>query len=123
MGDDKRAIEELAAAIALLPPEGPEYGYGTHAMYLYCAAAASERAGDRNGAAVLYRRILGLHLGRLQYPDLYALSHCALGQLAEAAGDHENARMSYNKFLELWKDADPGLPEVEDAKKRLQGLT
>jgi hypothetical protein len=33
-----------------------------------------------------------------------------------------NAIEHYEKFLSLWKDTDPGLPEVEDTKERLTEL-
>ncbi len=42
-----------------------------------------------------------------------------LGLIDEIQGDKARARENCRTFLELWKDADPGLPEVEDAKKRL----
>jgi hypothetical protein len=32
------------------------------------------------------------------------------------------ANKYHEKFLDLWKDSDPGIAEVEDARKRLAKL-
>ena len=45
-----------------------------------------------------------------------------LGKVYEEQGDATKATEHYEKFLALWKDADPCVAEVEDAKKGLAGL-
>jgi serine/threonine protein kinase/predicted Zn-dependent protease len=54
--------------------------------------------------------------------DIYVKSFYMLGRIAEQQGDKTRARGNYHKFLDLWKDADPGISEVDDAKKRLAAL-
>jgi len=44
------------------------------------------------------------------------------GNLWTTKGQKEKAIKNYTKFLDLWKDADPGIPEVEYARKRLAAL-
>jgi serine/threonine protein kinase/Tfp pilus assembly protein PilF len=55
---------------------------------------------------------------RLTPPNVYY----NLGRLYEKKSMKEKARENYERFLKLWKDADPGLAEVEDARKSLAGL-
>ena len=43
----------------------------------------------------------------------------ALARVLDKAGERDAARTEYQRFLEHWKDADPGLPELAEARARL----
>ena len=42
-----------------------------------------------------------------------------LGLIFEQKGCKGKAIEHHEKFLDLWENADPGIPEVEDARKHL----
>jgi tetratricopeptide (TPR) repeat protein len=69
-----------------------------------------------------YEKISVLTYGRLWYGYQYAKSFHRLGKICEEQEDTAGAIEYYAKFLDLWKDADPGLAEVDDARVRLAAL-
>jgi eukaryotic-like serine/threonine-protein kinase len=47
---------------------------------------------------------------------LGALAHLGLARAYDLAGDTAKGRAAYNDFLTLWKDADPDIPILQQAK-------
>jgi hypothetical protein len=45
-----------------------------------------------------------------------ALAHLQLGRAYALSGDMTKAKTAYQDFLTLWKDADPDIPILNDAK-------
>jgi hypothetical protein len=45
-----------------------------------------------------------------------ALAHLQLGRASAMAGDTAKAKSAYQDFLTLWKDADPDIPILKEAK-------
>jgi tetratricopeptide (TPR) repeat protein len=52
----------------------------------------------------------------------YALSFLGLGRAYAMAGDKPNAKKAYDVFFSEWKNADPGLPVIAEAKKEYAQL-
>ena len=42
-----------------------------------------------------------------------------LARLLDQSGDPNGARTEYQRFLDLWKNADAGLPELKEARAYL----
>ena len=113
-----KAIDYFNQALSLIP-HGP---LNKDASFIDSLASAYYKSGDIEKAREEYEKILSLNRGRLFYGDVYAKSFYMLGQIFEQKGWEGKAIEHYEKFLDLWKNADPGMAEVEDVKKRLEAL-
>jgi tetratricopeptide (TPR) repeat protein/tRNA A-37 threonylcarbamoyl transferase component Bud32 len=84
-------------------------------------ARAFDLAGERDSAITYFQRFVDTpHTLMFEDQDYLAGSYKRLGELYEAAGDLPKAVTNLEKFVELWKDADPELqPKVRDARERL----
>ncbi len=54
--------------------------------------------------------------------DIISKSNYELAKIYEEKGEKQKAIEYYEKFLKIWKEADEDLPELIDAKKRLDNL-
>jgi serine/threonine protein kinase/Tfp pilus assembly protein PilF len=84
---------------------------------------AYERMGDIDRAVAEYERLVTFNPGNTDRRLIHPRYHYRLAKLYEAKNLKVKAVDEYEKFIGLWKDADPGLPEVEDARRRLAGIS
>jgi tetratricopeptide (TPR) repeat protein len=66
-------------------------------------------------AAAEFQKILD-HRGALSISVLYPLTHLNLARVYVQQGDAAKARAAYQDFFALWKDADPDIPILKQAK-------
>lgn len=85
-------------------------------------ARAYVKKGERDKAIAEYERLITLDPQSKDRRLINPLYHYRLARLYDEKGLKEKAKQEFEKFLSLWKDADPGRPEVEDAKKRVANL-
>ena len=113
-GDAGAALEALSAAEPYeLGHTNPTFTFALYPVYLrgmaFLAAKQSERA------AAEFQRILD-HRGVVGNEPMGALAHLGLGRACAMSGDSEKAKAAYRDFLDLWKNADPDVPILKEAK-------
>jgi serine/threonine protein kinase/tetratricopeptide (TPR) repeat protein len=108
-----------AKAVELLESARPyELGTGFNSCNYwanYARAEAYLRARDGQNAAAEYQKILD-HRGVSPTNPLYSLARVGLARAYSLQGDTTKARTAYQDFFAAWKDADPDVPILKQAK-------
>ncbi len=108
-GNPGKAIELLQAAVPY------EFGWEARVAPNYIRGQAYLKEKQGKEAAAEFQRILD-HRGACIASAFCSLSHLQLGRARAIAGDNAGARAAYQDFLALWKDADPDVPILKEAK-------
>jgi tetratricopeptide (TPR) repeat protein len=87
----------------------------------YLRGQAFLAAGSGEKAAGEFQKILdhsgvAVNLYDFQMALVTDLAHLGLGRAYSLAGNNEKARAAYQDFLAIWKDADPDVPLLKQAK-------
>jgi len=110
-----RAVIALEPALPYELGNPPPEAIGTlHPAYLRGLAYLDEKNGT--AAASEFQKFLD-HPGVVQNFLLGSLAHLQLGRAYAISGDQTKAKIAYNDFLTLWKDADPDIPVLKAAKE------
>ena len=107
---------DAAKAIELLEPVRPYDNAGTADFWpTYLRGRAYLQLKDGRRAATEFQGIID-HRGVTPASPLYALAHVGLGRAATLLKDTDTARREYQTFFQLWKDADPDLLPMKEAR-------
>jgi len=115
-----QAGDSCGVAVSMLAAQHSQYD--EHALCYDDLAATYEASGDLSRAEKTYENIIALTSGRLLWGDIYVRSFYHLGKIYDRKGLTEKSREAYRQFLSLWKNADPGLPDLEEARRELKKL-
>ena len=112
---------EVPAAIEALSAASPyEFGHTnddfTFALYpVYLRGQAYLAAKNGTAAAGEFQKILD-HATIVGNESIGALAHLGLGRAYVLSGDSIKAKTAYQDFFALWKNADPDVPILNEAK-------
>ena len=117
--DPNRAIELLRAASTIELGEPSQFTIFLCPVYLRGEAYLMLHDGNR--AAVEFQKFID-HRGVVMNFPWGALARLGLARAYALQGDTAKARAAYQDFLTLWKDADPGVPILKEARQEYAKL-